>query len=96
MINIEDRKLKYILCESNTTLDEVNKHFQEIDEKMNKIKIGSKLFQYGSWDDYYELTVVNIVDKESGIVAVKELGYSGHEDEIRNENVYYLDLKRIR
>jgi hypothetical protein len=33
MINIEDRKLKYILCESNTTLDEVNKHFQEIDEK---------------------------------------------------------------
>lgn len=80
----------YLLENSNVGVKDLDNRFNKIDEKMSKIKIGSKVYEYGCWDEYYELTVVNIVDKENGIIAVIEPGRYGYENEIKNKCVYYL------
>ena len=72
IVNIEKRKLDYIIAEGNLKLDNVNKRFKEIDDIMKNLKIGSKLYSGNCWGDIFEQNVIEIIDKENGIVKLYE------------------------
>ena len=71
-VNIEKRKLDFILAEGNLKLTNVDKRFKEIDDIMKNLQIGSKLYNSNCWGDIFEQNVIEIMDKENGIVKLYE------------------------
>ena len=67
---IETRKLNYI--ESFISLEYVDERFQEIDNLMSKVKIGTKVYIRNCFGDIFEKTVIEIVDEENGMIRVLE------------------------
>lgn len=92
IVSIEARKLEYLLKKCDITMEYVNRIFEEVDAKMANVTVGSKLYDNCGWDTF-ELIVTALVDKSRGIVAVMEPGYTGHEHDIRKENIMFLTLK---
>jgi len=71
---IEQRKLDFLLKKAGVNSEWLDVYFNIIDQRMKRVKVGMKLFEAGSWNDYYELTVVKINDIETGSITVIELG----------------------
>jgi len=71
-VNIEERKLNYILQKSGIKIEEVEKRFDNIDKIMKGLKVGSKLYDCNCWGDVFEQNVVEIMDKDNGIVKLYE------------------------
>lgn len=93
-INIQERKLKYLLNYANITLDDLHFRFNKIDEVMSKIKIGSKVYNGNCWGDVFEQIIINIIDKENGIVELYEESINKTtQDCILN---YWLSFEEIK
>ena len=92
-VTIDKRALDFIsdcLLETcRIKMSDIKDRFNDIDEKMKVIEVGTKLYQEGPWEEVFELEVIKIVDKEKGIVEIKEL-WCG---DVRQENVYNVYLQ---
>lgn len=71
-MKLEKRKFNYLLKEANITEEELEKRFNKIDEMMSKIKIGSIIYEHDAFDGAYPQKIIDIIDKENGIVEIYE------------------------
>jgi hypothetical protein len=74
-MEIEDRKLRYLLKKSKMTMEGIDSKFKDIDERMKRVAIGMTMVDTvsGVWDDF-PVVVTGIIDKDNGIVSVFEPG----------------------
>jgi hypothetical protein len=78
-ISVEKRKLEFIVKELKRTMsypEYMDKRFKDIDDKMSKITVGTKMIDVisGVWDDF-AVEITKIIDRDNGIVEVFEPGY---------------------
>lgn len=92
-INIEKRKLDYILSLAHKNMSEVDERFKKIDEKISKIGIGSIVYELADMGplevEYFPKEIIMIVDKELGIVET----YEKSINEYKIESIYNLYLE---
>lgn len=92
-VEIEKRKLEYILNLAHKDMQEIDKRFKEIDEKMSKVEIGSTVYELANMDyfgaDYFPKTITMIINKELGLVET----YEKSIDEHKIEYIYNLYLE---
>lgn len=69
---IEERKLNYLLEKANMIIDQLDERYKRIDEMMKKISVGDIIYEYDPFDGAYPQKIIDIIDKEQGIVKVYE------------------------
>lgn len=80
-IIIEKRKFDWLMKYCDMSLFEANEHYNRIDNVMPKINVGDKLYIFSSHDsdteenEYYEVTVLKIVDYNEGKILVNGKGF---------------------
>lgn len=80
-MELEERKLDYLLKKANTTMDLVDKRFAEIDRRIALFESGQLKTVYESdpFDGYYPKEIVKIVDREQGIIKTYEKSIDRYE-----------------
>lgn len=69
---IEERKLNYLLKKADITIDQLNERYKKIDKMMSKISVGDIIHEYDPIDGAYPQKIIDIIDKEQGIIKVYE------------------------
>lgn len=64
-INIEKRKLEYLLSKTTLDMGNVDIRFDNIDKTMNDIKVGDKVYDSNTWGDIFEQNIISIIDKDN-------------------------------
>lgn len=73
MTRDEERKFAYLLSKAKVTRKELDDRFRKIDEMMNQISVGSMVYEPDEFGDFaYPQKVIEIVDRDSGIIKTYE------------------------
>jgi len=81
-IEIESRKLNFLIDQAKTTRKSLDKRFKLIDESMQKVSVGTEMYLPGAWGEYHPIKITKIVCPETGIVEYVEPGWFQHETQL--------------